>query len=99
MVQTAFISCFRYGFGRRLKVDKMSAIKKRRFYNLRFVSGLQLAVFTVQEASQAVAAGRVAQLAECFCLNLADSFAGYVKLFANFFKCMVGIHVDAETHT
>ena len=76
----------------------MPAIKKRRFYNLRFVSGLQLAVFTVQEASQTVAAGRVAQLAECFCLNLADAFAGYVKLFANFFKRMVGIHIDTKTH-
>ena len=41
----------------------------------------------------------MAQLAQGFGLDLADSFAGYVKLFADFFERVVGVHVDAETHT
>lgn len=39
------------------------------------------------------------QLAECFCLDLSDAFARYVKLSADFFQRVVGVHIDAETHT
>lgn len=39
------------------------------------------------------------QLAECFCLDLTDAFARYVKLSADFFQRVVGVHIDAETHT
>ncbi len=31
-------------------------------------------------------------------LNLANALTGDVKLFADFFQSMVGIHVDAESH-
>ena len=41
----------------------------------------------------------MAQFAQGFGFDLADTFAGYVKLFADFFERVVGIHVDTEAHT
>ena len=38
------------------------------------------------------------QLTQRFCLNLPNPLARHVKLFANFFERVVGIHVDTETH-
>ena len=41
----------------------------------------------------------MAQFAQGFGFDLTDTFAGYVKLFADFFERVVGIHVDTKAHT
>ena len=40
----------------------------------------------------------MAQLAQCFGFDLADSFAGNVELFTHFFKSVIRIHIDTEAH-
>ena len=40
----------------------------------------------------------MAQLAQRFSLNLTNTFARHVKLFAYFFKRMVSVHPNPETH-
>ena len=39
------------------------------------------------------------QLPERLRLDLADSLAGHVELFADLFERVIGVHVDAEAHT
>ena len=39
------------------------------------------------------------ELAQCFGFDLPDTFAGHVELLADFFKRMIGVHADAETHS
>ena len=60
---------------------------------------LLLVFFAVEEAFQTVAAGGVTQLAQGLGFDLADALAGNIELFAHFFQRVVGVHVDAETHT
>ena len=43
--------------------------------------------------------GRVAQLAQRLGFDLTDALTGHVELLADFFQCVVRIHVDAETHS
>ena len=38
------------------------------------------------------------QLAQCLGFYLADTLAGDIKLFADFFQRVVGVHFDAEAH-
>src|SRR5690606_11265567 len=59
----------------------------------RIVAGL-----LVEEAAQVVGARGVAQLAQRFRFDLADTLARYVELLADFFERVIGIHVDTETH-
>ena len=40
----------------------------------------------------------MAQLAQCFGFDLTNSFTRYVELLADFFKRVIGIHIDAEAH-
>ena len=40
----------------------------------------------------------MAQLAERLGFDLTDPLAGYVKLFADFFQRVVGVHIDTKTH-
>src|SRR5688572_30102767 len=51
-----------------------------------------------QEASELLAAARVAQLAQRLGLYLADSLARDVELLADFLEGVVGGQVDAEAH-
>src|ERR1700677_2581173 len=51
-----------------------------------------------QEAAQLLAAARVAKLAQCLRLYLADAFARDVELLADLLEGVIGIHVDAEAH-
>ncbi len=40
----------------------------------------------------------MAQFAQCFRFDLADTLAGDIELFADFFERVVGVHIDAEAH-
>ena len=57
-----------------------------------------LAVLIIQEAPQLPASARVLQFAQRFRFDLADAFAGYGELLADFFERVVGVHADAEAH-
>jgi len=39
------------------------------------------------------------ELAQCLRFNLTDTFARYRELLTDFFKRMVSVHADTETHT
>ena len=52
-----------------------------------------------QEATQLFGSARVSQLAQSLRLYLPDSLAGDIKLFAYFLKRVIGVHIDAESHS
>ena len=39
------------------------------------------------------------QFAQRFCFYLTNTLTGYIELLAYFFQSMVGIHINAESHT
>ena len=41
---------------------------------------------------------RMPQFTQGFGLNLTDTFTGHVKLFADFFQGMIGVHFNTKTH-
>ncbi len=53
----------------------------------------------IQERSHLPASARVLELPKRFRLDLADTFAGYAELLADFLKRVVGVHADAEAHS
>ena len=52
----------------------------------------------VEEAAQVIGAGGVAQFAQRLGFDLTNPLARHVKLLADLFQCVVGIHVDTEAH-
>ncbi len=62
-------------------------------------SGMTISLaLIIQEAAQLTRARGVLQLAEGFGFDLADAFAGYAELLANFFQRVVGVHADTKAH-
>ena len=55
-------------------------------------------LLSVQKASQLLGTTRVAELAQCLRLYLANPLARDVELLAHFLEGVVGIHLNAETH-
>lgn len=53
----------------------------------------------IQEGPQLAAAAWMLELAQGLGLDLADTFTRDVELLADFFKRVVGVHANAETHT
>ncbi len=52
----------------------------------------------IQEGPQFAAARWVLKLAQCFCFDLTDTFAGHTELLANFFQRVIRVHTDAKPH-
>src|SRR6056297_2043309 len=52
----------------------------------------------VEEASELLRAGRMAQLAQGLGFYLPDALARDIELLADLFERVVGVHVDAEAH-
>ena len=52
----------------------------------------------VEERPHLPRARRVLQLTQRLGLDLADAFAGYAELLADFLERVVGVHADAEAH-
>ena len=53
----------------------------------------------VEEGTQSLRARGVTQFAQRFCLDLTDAFACDIELFADLFKGVVSVHIDAKAHT
>lgn len=53
----------------------------------------------IKEAAQYFLTAWMTQFAQSFSLDLTNTLTGYVKLFTNFFQCMVSVHIDTKTHT
>jgi len=64
-----------------------------------FIAPALLFFVVVEEAAQVFGAAGVAEFAQGFGFYLANAFTGDVKLFADFFQGVVGVHVDAKAHT
>ena len=54
---------------------------------------------TLDKAFELFRSSRVAQFPKRFCFDLPNAFSRYGELPPDFFKRMVGIHIDAKTHT
>ena len=52
----------------------------------------------IQEGPQLAGPAWVLQLAQGFCFDLANTFAGHAELLAHLFQGVVGVHADAEPH-
>ena len=52
----------------------------------------------IQKRTQFARTARMFELAQSFRLDLTNAFTGDVKLLADLFQRMVGVHTDAETH-
>ena len=53
----------------------------------------------VEEAAQVIGAGGVAQFAQCLGFDLTNPLARHVKLLADLFQGVVGVHIDTKAHT
>lgn len=53
----------------------------------------------VKKTSELARTARMFQLAQRFCLNLADTLTGNVKLLSDLLQSVVSIHSDTKTHS
>lgn len=69
---------------------KLNGVKEQQY----FQAGL-----LVEETAHFAAAGRVLELAQRLCFDLANTFARHAELLTDFFQRMVGVHTDPKAHT
>src|SRR3989344_3978244 len=53
---------------------------------------------SVEETAQVFRTGRVPELTQCLGFYLTNTFTRDVKLLADFFQRVVGVHADTKTH-